>query len=67
MSKAWSLRYTWARVQYGVEEMISQLQTSSGSFPEAVSKGRSCRTPPLALSWLSQCRRRTCTVSPAAV
>ena len=41
MSRAWSLRYTWARVQYGMEEMISQLQTSSGSFPEAVSKGGS--------------------------
>ena len=50
MSKAWSLRYTWARVQYGVEEMISQLQTSSGSFPEAVSKGRPSQLLACALS-----------------
>ena len=39
MSRAFNLRYTLTRVRMGLEEAIAQLNTTTASVPEALSKG----------------------------
>lgn len=43
MSRAWSFRYLLARLEFGFAETVAQLQTSTASFPDAVSKGAALR------------------------